>query len=114
MSKAIIFVRLNIQLAPKKDIEEIAAEIEDFLYDAALEAQPDEDDVETFFDSKLRIVGVSLPLEDDTMLALEVGSVLGRCQMAFEQMDNAPKSETIWISIHEPDETTIETTYRSE
>jgi len=36
-------------------------------------------------------------------------SVLGRCQMAFEQMNNAPRSETIWFSVHEPDETTIDT-----
>jgi hypothetical protein len=33
-----MFARLNIQLAPKKDIEKIAAEIEDILYDAAIEA----------------------------------------------------------------------------
>jgi hypothetical protein len=29
--------------------------------------------------------------------------------MAFEQMNNAPRSETIWFSVHEPDETTIDT-----
>ena len=46
------------------------------------------------------------------MLILEAGSVIGRCQMAFEQMNNAPKTETIWFSIREPDETTIENQYR--
>ena len=32
--------------------------------------------------------------------------------MAFEQMNNAPRSETIWFSVHEPDETTIDTRLR--
>jgi hypothetical protein len=31
-----MFARLNIQLAPKKDIEKIAGVIEDILYDADL------------------------------------------------------------------------------
>ena len=54
MSKTIMFARLNIQLAPKKDIEKIAAEIEDILYDAAIEAFAD--DAESFYDEKLRIL----------------------------------------------------------
>ncbi|CAM8647265.1 hypothetical protein MCEMSE6_02134 [Oxalobacteraceae bacterium] len=107
MSKTIMFARLNIQLAPKKDIEKIAAEIEDILYDAAIEAFAD--DAESFYDEKLRVVGVSIPFQGNIMLILEAGSVLGRCQMAFEQMNNAPRSETIWFSVHEPDETTIDT-----
>ena len=107
MSKTIMFARLNIQLASKKDIEKIAAEIEDILYDAAIEAFAD--DAESFYDEKLRVVGVSIPFQGNIMLILEAGSVLGRCQMAFEQMNNAPRSETIWFSVHEPDETTIDT-----
>ncbi len=109
MSKVVMFARLNIQLAAKKKLEEAAAQIEELLYDAALEAFAEEDDIETFFDAKKRVVGISLPLEDDAMLTLEAGSVLGRCQMAFEQMDDAPETESMWFSIHEPDETTLET-----
>ena len=41
-----MFARLNIQLAPKKDIEKIAGEIEDILYDTAIEAFAD--DAESF------------------------------------------------------------------
>ncbi len=66
------------------------------------------DEIETFYDAKQRIVGVSIPLEDDVMLTLEVGSVLGSCQMAFEDMEDVPDSESIWFSLHELDDTTLE------
>ena len=111
MDKVIMFARLNIQLAAKKNLEDLAAQIEQLLYEVALEAFEEEDDIETFFDARRRIVGASLPLEDDTMLTLEAGSILGRCQMAFEQMDDAPETESMWFSIHEPDESTLETPY---
>jgi hypothetical protein len=88
-----MFARLNIQLAPKKDIEKIAGVIKDILYDAAIEAFAD--DAESFYDEKLRVVGVSIPFQGNIMLILEAGSV--------------PRSETIWFSVHEPDETTIDT-----
>lgn len=114
MAEATLFARLNIQLAVKKDFEDMAAEVEKLLYDAALEAYADEDDIETFFDAKNRVVGVSVRFEDDAMLTLEAGSVLGRCQMAFEQMDDVPETESIWFSIHEPDESTLETPYDPE
>jgi hypothetical protein len=64
--------------------------------------------LETFFGAKQPIVVVSLPLEVDTMLTLAVGSVLGCCQMAFEEVGGAPESESIWFSIHELDDTTLE------
>lgn len=106
MSKIYGYARLNIQLAASPDIEEIASEVEELLHDAAINGYADE--FETFYDAKQRIVGVSIPLEADTMLTLEVGSVLGRCQMEFEDMEDAPESESIWFSIHELDDTTLE------
>ncbi len=106
MSKIYGYARLNIQLAAVPDIEEIASEVEELLHDAAIDGYADE--FETFYDAKKRIVGVSIPMEDDAMLTLEAGSVLGRCQMAFEEMEDAPESESIWFSIHELDDTTLE------
>jgi len=68
MSTEINFARFNIHLKDSPDLGATVASIQELLYNAALWAGAD--DPEVFFESEKSIVGVSVELEDGTMMIL--------------------------------------------
>jgi hypothetical protein len=97
MTKEILFARFNIHLKKTSDLEASISKIQELLYESALYA--DAEDPEVFFESEKSIVGVSVDLENDTMLILEAGAILGRCQMAYMQADFPIDAHANWFSI---------------
>ncbi len=103
------FARLNIHLQNTPEIETTISKLHELLYDAALWAGAE--DPEVFFESEKLIVGVSVELENDTMLILEAGAILGQCQRAYEQANFPIKAHAAWFSIVDVDGTVIESPY---
>jgi hypothetical protein len=97
------FARLNIKIASSFDFEEIAAKIEAYLNNAALEGCGDE--FETFSNSSERVVGLNIPFSDELSL-LEAGSVFGYCMAAYEN-DEVEGIEGNWMSIHADDDSLL-------
>ncbi len=109
MSTEINFARFNIHLKDSPDLGATVASIQELLYNAALWAGAD--DPEVFFESEKSIVGVSVELEDGTMMILETGAVLGQCQLAFEKADFTEATLANWFSIVDSDGNVIESPY---
>ena len=103
---SIKFARFNIQLLEGPDVEVKADEWQALLNDAAIEGYAD--DYEVFYLSQRGVVGLSVPYEDDDpMLLLEAGAVLGFCQSRCEQSDIGG-IESMWLSLHDADDSTID------
>ena len=103
---SIKFARFNIQLLEGPDVEVKADEWQALLNDAAIEGYAD--DYEVFYLSQRGVVGVSVPYEDDDpMLLLEAGAVLGFCQSRCEQSDIGG-IHSMWLSLHDADDSTID------
>ena len=109
MSNEINFARFNIHLKDSPDLEATVTSLQELLYNAALWAGAE--DPEVFFESEKSIVGVSVELEDGTMIVLETGAVLGQCQLAFENADFAEATHANWFSIVDSDGNEIESPY---
>ncbi len=109
MSNETNFARFNIHLKASSDLEATVASLQELLYNAALWAGAD--DPEVFFESEKSIVGVSVELEEGTMMVLETGAVLGQCQLAFENADFAEATLANWFSIVDSDGNVIESPY---
>lgn len=100
------FARFNIQLSDSPDVDLIADQWQAVLNDAAINGYADE--YEVFYFSQKKIVGVSVPYEeDDAMLLLEAGTVLGFCQSECEQSDLGGV-QSMWLSLHDADDSTID------
>jgi hypothetical protein len=103
---AIKFARFNIQLMDSPDVETRADEWQALLNDSAIEGYAD--DYEVFYLSQRGVVGLSVPYEDDdSMLLLEAGVVLGFCQSRCEQSDIGG-IESMWLSLHDADDSIID------
>ena len=109
MSTEINFARFNIHLKDCPDLGATVASIQELLYNAALWAGAE--DPEVFFESEKSIVGVSVELEEDTMMILEAGAILGQCQLEFEKADFAGATHANWFSIVDSDGNVIESPY---
>lgn len=100
------FARFNIQLSEGNDIELKADQWQATLNDAAIDGYAD--DHEVFYLAKQGVVGLSIPYEDDDpMLLLEAGAVLGFCQCRCEQSDIGG-IQSMWMSLHDGDESLID------
>ena len=103
---AIKFARFNIQLIDGPDVEARADEWQALLNDSAIEGYAD--DYEVFYLSQQGVVGLSVPYEDDDqMLLLEAGAVLGFCQSRCEASDIGG-IESMWLSLHDANDSTID------
>ena len=109
MSNKTNFARFNIHLKDSPDLEATVTSLQELLYNAALWAGAD--DPEVFFESEKSIVGVSVELEEDTMMILEAGAILGHCQLAFEKADFAAATHANWFSIVDSDGNVIQSPY---
>lgn len=109
MTTEIQFARFNIHLKSSPEQEATIASLHKLLYDAALWAGAE--DPEVFFESEKSIVGVSVELENNTMLILEAGAILGQCQLAYEQADFSVHAHSNWFSIVDADGNVIESPY---
>lgn len=100
------FARFNMQLTEGADVEIKADEWQALLNDAAIDGCAD--DYEIFYLSQAGIIGISVPYDDeDSMLLLEAGSVLGYCQCRYEESDIGGIKHT-WLSLHESDDSIID------
>ena len=98
------FARFNIQLSECPEIELIADQWQVALNDAAKDGYAD--DHEVFYLANPGIVGVSIPYDDeDPMLLLEAGAILGFCQSRCEQSDIGG-IKSMWLSLHDADDST--------
>jgi len=68
---------------------------QELLHDSAIWAGAE--DLEVFFIESEKIIGISIPIEQDPMLVLEAGSILGQVQRSVE-ISEFKFSET-WMSI---------------
>ena len=109
MGTKIIFARFNIHLKSSTAQEATVTSLHQLLYDAAVWAGAE--DPEVFFQSEKSIVGVSVQLEEDTMLILEAGAILGQCQLAYEQADFTIDAHANWYSIVDADGEVIQSPY---
>jgi len=101
------FARFNLQLEIGPDMEFYAAQWQEFLDGAALDGLAVE--YEVFFVPSEGVVGVSVPYEDDDpMLLLEAGSILGYCHARFEESDIGGTKNTTWLSLHDSDDSVID------
>jgi hypothetical protein len=88
------YARANFKLPVDVSGEQIVA-WQDLLHDSAIWAGAE--DLDVFFIEKQLIIGISIPVEDDPMLLLEAGSILGQVQRSVEASDL--KSPQQWLSI---------------
>ena len=103
---AIKFARFNIQLMDSPDVGARADGWQALLNDSAIEGYAD--DYEVFYLSQRGVVGLSVPYEDnDPMLLLEAGAVLGFCQSRCEASDIGG-IDSMWLSLHDADDSTID------
>ena len=109
MSNEINFARFNIHLKDSPDLEATVTSLQELLYNAALWAGAE--DPEVFFESEKSIVGVSVELEEDTMMILEAGAILGQCQLEFEKADFAEATHANWFSIVDNNGKVIQSPY---
>ena len=109
MSNETNFARFNIHLKDSPELGAAAESIQELLYSAALWAGAE--DPEVFFESEASIVGLSVELENGTMMILETGAVLGQCQLALEKADFAEATHVKWFSIIESDGNIIQSPY---
>lgn len=99
-----VFARMNFRLPSDVSIEQIT-EWQSLLHDAGLECGAS-NDVDVFFSENENVIGISVPLENDPMLLLEAGSVLG---YATAEADRSKlRSSQRWISIHDENGNVIE------
>ena len=97
---AIQLATLNIQVREHCNTTEAILQLEQFLEDAAYEA--DAEQFEVFYEEKKGVVGISIPFDDhDPLDFLEAGAILGSC---YEQYNNSDiKTGFIfWKSINTP------------
>jgi hypothetical protein len=103
------FARFNIKLNSSPDLEASLLEWEELLVDAAVNGGADE--YEFFYIAEKRVIGISIPFEnDDPATLLEAGSALGYCQAVYEESDMEP-GEISWLSINDSDDSIIYTSY---
>jgi hypothetical protein len=101
------FARFNLQLKDGPDMEGYAEQWQEFLDSAAIEGFADEHEV--FFLSSQGIVGVSVPYEDDDpLILLEAGGVLGYCRRRVEESDIGGSKNSTWFSLHDSDDSIID------
>ena len=101
------FARFNLQLKDGPDMEGYAEQWQEFLDSAAIEGFADEHEV--FFLSSQGIVGVSVPYEDDDpLILLEAGGVLGYCRRRVEESGIGGSKNSTWFSLHDSDDSIID------
>jgi hypothetical protein len=92
----LVYVRTNFLI--NSDISDsIISKWQTLLHDAALEGGAI--DVDVFYSDNQSIIGVSIPLEEDPMLILEAGHVLGYVHSAVDSSDL--KYSECWMSVND-------------
>jgi hypothetical protein len=92
----LVYVRTNFLI--DSDVSDaIISKWQELLHNAALEGGAD--DVDVFYSDIESIIGVSIPLEEDAMLILEAGHVLGYIHSAVDSSDL--KYSEFWMSIND-------------
>lgn len=99
------FARLNLQLKDGPGLADMVKRYQAALFDAAIEGYGDEDEFEVFYEEKNRIVGVSIPFDNEVSL-LEAGSTLGYCLCECGKPDDLSYINS-WLSIHDWDDSLI-------
>lgn len=101
-----LYARMNFLLDEVGSTKELIQEWQEVLHDAAI--WNDAEDADVFYLEKERVIGVSIPLENDLMLTLEVGVILGAVKVEIEK--SKLKFLQNWISIHDANDNVIEST----
>ena len=99
-----VFARMNFRLPTDVSIEQVA-EWQSILHDAGIEGGA-WDDIDVFYSEKENVIGISVPLENDPMLLLEAGSILGYVTAEVDR--SKLQSPQRWISIHNENGNVIE------
>ena len=100
----ILYARMNFQLEESECSQDKIREWIELLTDAVNMSGAEEHEI--FFIEKEKIIGVSIPFENDVMVTLEVGADLGAVKS--EMMNSDLKFESNWISIHDENDNLIE------
>ena len=90
----IYYARANFKLPDHATDADIKA-WQELLHDSGMWAGAD--DLDVFFIESEKIVGISIPLEQEPMLVLEAGSILGQVQRSVEISEL--KCPQQWLSI---------------
>ena len=99
-----LYARKNFRL-PETVTSDILSQWQELLHDAAIDGDA-EDDIDVFYSVTEKIIGVSLPIKNDPMLLLEVGSVFGYITAQVNRSElNSPER---WISVHDENGDAIE------
>ena len=99
--------RFNIHVKNKIDPEDLK-KLETILFDAAVWANAGYD-AEIFYEENTNVMGVNIEIENDLLLLVETGAVLGRCQEAAEKSGIHPGPT--WFSIHDGNGDVLDTPY---
>ena len=108
------YAQLNLKLKNLSNIETHAEKWQAVLHNAALEAYANE--FEVFYNEKKRILGVSIPFDDeDQMTLLEAGAILGYCNGQYEAISSAEDEnssfhivEMAWFSINDVNDNVLD------
>ena len=101
-----IYARKNFRL-PERVTSDIISQWQELLHDAAIEGGGF-DDIDVFYSEKERVIGVSVPIENDPMLLLEAGAILGYVTAEIDR--SGLHSPERWMSIHDENGDVIEST----
>jgi hypothetical protein len=102
-----IYARKNFRL-PSNITSDAISEWQELLHDAAIDGGAF-DDIDVFYSEKERVIGVSVPIENDPMLVLEAGAILGYVTAAVDR--SALDSPERWMSVHNESGDVIESTF---
>lgn len=101
-----IYARKNFRL-PSNVTSDIISQWQELLHDAAIDGGAFED-IDVFYVEKERVIGVSVPIENDPMLVLEAGAILGYVTAEVNRSDlDSPER---WMSVHDENGDVIEST----
>jgi len=109
MSSDFLFARFNLHLKDNSKIEADITDLQELLYNSAVWAGAE--DPEVFYESDKNVVGVSVPFENDIMLILEAGAILGQCQVAYEKSKYMESIKANWLSIVDASGKVLESPY---
>ena len=92
-----IYARKNFRL-PANVISDIISQWQELRQDAAIDGGGS-DDIDIFYSEKESVIGVSVPIENDPMLMLEAGAILGYVTAEVNR-SNLYSAER-WMSIND-------------
>jgi hypothetical protein len=103
------FVTWNIQLRQQHANKEVVQKLQEFLAEAAWEADCEE--VAFMNDKDHKTVRMGIPVHDDSGLALlEAAALMGRCESEY-QHSKIDYGYCFWKSINAEDGSVVETAY---